>query len=57
MYKGLAKSKNYPFMPFVLEGVYNQKGMMQEDGIHPTAKGAAQVARNVFKYLEPLLSK
>ena len=57
MYKGLATNMKYPLMPFVLEGVYNQKAMMQDDGIHPTAKGAAQVAKNVFKYLEPLLSK
>ena len=57
MYKALAKGRNYPFMPFVLEGVYGQKGMMQADGIHPTALGAAKVANNVFKYLQPLLSK
>lgn len=57
MYKALAKGRNYPFMPFVLEGVYNQKGMMQVDGIHPTPLGAAKVANNVFKYLQPLLSK
>ena len=57
MYKGLASNFKYPLMPFVLEGVYNQKGMMQDDGIHPTAKGAAAVANNVFKYLQPLLSK
>ncbi len=57
MYKGLASNMKYPLMPFVLEGVYNQKGMMQDDGIHPTSKGAAAVANNVFKYLQPLLSK
>ncbi len=57
MYKGLAVNMKYPFMPFVLQGVYGQKGMMQDDGIHPTAKGAAAVANNVFKYLQPLLNK
>ena len=57
MYKALAANSKYPFMPFVLEGVYNQAGMMQPDGIHPTVKGAAAVANNVFKYLQPLLSK
>jgi acyl-CoA thioesterase-1 len=57
MYKAVAVNQKYAFMPFVLEGVYNQKGMMQPDGIHPTAKGAAQVASNVFKYLQPLLAK
>jgi acyl-CoA thioesterase-1 len=57
MYKAIAVNSKYPFMPFVLEGVYNQPGMMQADGIHPTAKGAATVANNVFKYLQPLLTK
>jgi acyl-CoA thioesterase-1 len=57
MYKGLATGHNYPFMPFVLEGVYGQKGMMQADGIHPTPLGAEKVANNVFKYLQPMLSK
>ncbi len=57
MYKGLAVNMKYPFMPFVLQGVYGQKGMMQDDGIHPTVAGAAQVANNVYKYLQPLLSK
>jgi acyl-CoA thioesterase-1 len=56
-YKMLATEKKYPFMPFVLQGVYGQPGMMQPDGIHPTAAGAAVVAANVLKYLEPLLTK
>lgn len=56
-FKMLATQKKYPFMPFVLQGVYGQPGLMQEDGIHPTAAGAAKVAANVLKYLEPLLSK
>jgi acyl-CoA thioesterase I len=53
----LAKSKGYPFMPFILQGVYNQPGAMQADGIHPSPKGAAMVAKNVLPYLKPLLSK
>lgn len=53
----MATEKKYPFMPFVLQGVYGSPGMMQGDGIHPTAEGAAKVAANVLKYLEPLLTK
>lgn len=53
----LAKSRKYPFMPFILQGVYNKPGAMQADGIHPTPKGAAMVAQNVLPYLKPLLSK
>lgn len=34
-----------------------EKGMMQADGIHPTVEGAACIASNVMKYLEPMLEK
>jgi acyl-CoA thioesterase-1 len=57
MYKNLATSHKYAYMPFILEGVWNVPGAMQADMIHPTPKGAEMVANNVFKYLEPLLSK
>ena len=40
---------------FLLEGVWDQPDMMQRDGIHPTAKGNAEVARRVAKVLAPLL--
>lgn len=56
-FRVVAKEKNAPLMPFVLQGVYGQPGMMQADGIHPTAAGAAKVAANVLKFIEPLLSK
>jgi acyl-CoA thioesterase-1 len=57
MYKTIATTNRYPFLPFVLQNVYGLPGMMQDDGIHPTAKGAAQLAANVFKVLEPQLKK
>jgi lysophospholipase L1-like esterase len=30
-------------------------GLMQQDGIHPTAEGNAIVAKLVMRYLKPLL--
>ncbi len=57
MYTMLAKNHNYPLMPFILEGVWDKPGAMQADKIHPTALGASMVAKNVFKYLEPLLER
>ncbi|MBM3759518.1 MAG: arylesterase [Acidobacteria bacterium] len=56
-FKLLETEHKYPLMPFVLEGVYGQKGMMQTDGIHPTVEGAARIASNIMKYLEPMLEK
>lgn len=57
MYLSIAKGSADSFMPFVLDGVWNKKGMMQEDGIHPTAPGAELMAKNIFKFLQPILEK
>ena len=57
MYKTIAQANGYPLLPFVLENVYGVPGMMQPDGIHPTAPGAARLAANVLKILEPQLKK
>jgi acyl-CoA thioesterase-1 len=57
MYVSVAKGSADSFMPFVLDGVWNKKGMMQEDQIHPTALGAEQMAKNIFKFLRPILEK
>lgn len=56
-YKMIAKEKNVPLMPFILEGIWNKPGMMQEDKIHPTVKGAEMVAQNVYKFIKPQLTK
>lgn len=40
---------------FLLEGVWDQPGLMQADRIHPTAEGNAEVARRVAKTLVPVL--
>jgi acyl-CoA thioesterase-1 len=51
----LAKEKKTALMPFFLEGVAARRELMQADGLHPNARGAAAVARNVMPYLVPLL--
>ena len=57
LYADLAAKYHAPRIPFLLEPVIAVPGMMQADGIHPTAKGNEQVAQYVFRYLEPLLSR
>jgi acyl-CoA thioesterase I len=52
-----AKKFNVPLLPFILDHVYDVPGAMQSDGIHPTAKGAALVAQNVYTLLKPMLKK
>jgi acyl-CoA thioesterase I len=42
-------------VPFLLDGVALDPALMQDDGLHPTAKGEPRVAENVWKALAPLL--
>ena len=57
IYKKQAAAFHVPLLPFMLKGVYGVPGSMQNDGIHPTAKGCQQVARNFLPLLLPLLHK
>jgi acyl-CoA thioesterase-1 len=57
MYVVLAKKYHVPMIPFLLQGAYGLPGMIQQDGIHPTAKGNEVVARNVLNLLRPILKK
>ena len=55
VFKDLARKHDVPLIPFFLEGVAGKPGLVQPDGIHPTAQGYLLVAEIVWKYLEPLL--
>jgi acyl-CoA thioesterase-1 len=56
VYIDLSRQYKLARIPFLLEGVGGHPSLMQADEIHPTAEGAAIVAKNVMKYLQPLLS-
>jgi len=53
----LARANDAALIPFLLEGVAGVPELNQPDGIHPTAEGAAVVAANVWRVLEPLLRR
>ncbi len=58
IYTDLAKQEKVALVPFLLHGVaLSGPGLMQRDGIHPTAAGNEKVAATVFKYLSPVLRK
>jgi acyl-CoA thioesterase-1 len=57
LFRDLSREKKAPLIPFFLDGVATQPGLMQSDALHPTAEGNARVARTVLKHLEPLLEK
>jgi acyl-CoA thioesterase I len=58
-YADLAREHKLTLVPFLLEGIWTPTGgtpgMMQEDGIHPTAKGTPVMAKTVFNRIEKLL--
>jgi acyl-CoA thioesterase I len=56
-YSLLARQYHVPLLPFLLQGVYGAAGSMQADGIHATAQGNQQVARNLLPLITPLLHK
>jgi len=55
VYAGLASQYKVPLLPFLLDGVALKPGLMQSDGLHPTAAGQPRVLDNVWPHLKPLL--
>lgn len=50
-----AKEHSAAFVPFILENVALEPGMMQRDGIHPTAAAQGRILNNIWPYLEQLI--
>ena len=55
VYVELAAKYKVTRIPFLLSDVALHPGLMQQDGIHPTAEGYEIVAKTVMRYLKPLL--
>jgi acyl-CoA thioesterase I len=55
MYPDLAGEFHLPLVPFLLQDVALEPGLMQDDGLHPNAAGEPRVLDTVWKHLEPLL--
>lgn len=51
----LAEANHLPLVPFLLAGVGGNEALNQADHIHPTARGHAILAENVWAVLRPLL--
>lgn len=57
MYPAVAREQGVSLLPYIYKGVYGVPGYIQSDGIHPTAQGGLQIARNVEEALKPLLRR
>ncbi|HET8553024.1 MAG TPA: arylesterase [Gammaproteobacteria bacterium] len=56
VYLDLARKMNVALAPKILAGVADRPGLMQSDGIHPTAAAEPKVLDNVWPALKPLLA-
>ncbi len=52
----LSDRYNTALVPFFLQGIYDQEGMMQDDGIHPSAEAQLKLLENVWPVLKPALN-
>ena len=55
MFTSLAATHSVALVPFLLDQVALNPGLMQGDGIHANAKGQPQMLENVWPKLKPLL--
>ena len=56
VYADLARSHQVALVPFLLDGVALDPGLMQDDGLHPRAQAQPRVLQNVWPELQPLLN-
>jgi acyl-CoA thioesterase-1 len=54
-YGAVARDKNLPLVPFLLNGIALNPQLMQADGIHPNELGQPRLLDNVWPTLKPLL--
>lgn len=57
LFPALAAREGLPLIPFLLQGVGGVDSLNQADGIHPNVAGARIVADNVWRVLEPLVTR
>lgn len=57
LFRDLARRYRLPFEPFFLEKIALAPGMMQADGLHPTAKAQPVMLDTVWPVLKPMLGR
>jgi acyl-CoA thioesterase-1 len=57
VFSDLAAKHHTAFVPMIYKDLVNLPGTIQEDGIHPTAKGSEIIAKTLLPALKPLLHK
>ncbi|MDR3741357.1 MAG: arylesterase [Terracidiphilus sp.] len=57
VFRDLAASHKVAFVPMLYKDFANTSGVLQADGIHPTAKGSQLIVNTLLPVLKPLLRK
>jgi acyl-CoA thioesterase-1 len=57
IFRDLAAKHHVALVPMLYKDLIHVPGTIQDDGIHPTAKGSAIIADTLFPVLAPLLHK
>jgi acyl-CoA thioesterase-1 len=57
VFRDLAARHHVAFVPMLYKNLVNVPGTIQDDGIHPTAKGSAIIADTLLPVLKPLLHR
>lgn len=55
LFMEVAAARSLPLVPFLLEGVAQDRGLMQADGYHPEAQAQPLMLENVWPVLVPML--
>ena len=56
LFRDLAQKHHVAFVPMIYKDLVGVSGVIQPDGIHPTAKGSEIIANTLFPALKPLLN-
>ena len=51
----IAKDKDLPLVPFLIDRIPQQPELMQNDGLHPKAEAQFMILENVWPVLQPML--
>ncbi len=56
-FEALSEKNKIPLVPFLLKGVWHEQEMMQNDQLHPNAKGQPLLLANVWPALRKLITQ
>ena len=57
LFADLAQRYRLPLVPFLMENVALEKGLMQADGLHPNERGQPLLLDQIWPQLQPLLKR